>query len=205
LAEAGYTAKQVAGKPVLQGKDGSPLKLILATTTGSNISENLAYLVKQELTDIGIEVDIKEVPWETLLRQYVMNKVPNKDQELGYNNGPDAVSEQPWDMTVMAFSTNPVAPSGSRVFFTSNGGLNYWGYANPKVDELFTKVRTKEALDPNVRKEIYGELSRTIADDQPVIFLTSPLGNSGFQANVAGIESGVNLSWNYYKWYFAQP
>lgn len=205
LANAGYTVKQVAGKPVLQSKDGSPVKLTLVTTPGSSISENLAFLAKQELTDIGIEVDIKEVPWETLLRQYVMNKVPNKDQSPGYNNGPDAVSEQPWDMIVMAFSTHPIAPSGSRVFFTSEGGLNYWGYTDPKVDDLFTRVSTREAIDPKVRKQIYGELSRTIADDQPVIFLTFPRGNSGFQSNVAGIDPGMRLSWNYHKWYFAQP
>jgi len=203
LAEAGYEVKEVEGKPVLQGKDGSPVKLTLVTTPGSSISENLAFLVKQELTDIGIEMEIKLVPWATLLRQYVMNKTP--EQEPGYNNGPDAVSEQPWDMIIMAFNTHPIAPSGSRVFFTSDGGLNYWGYADPKVDELFTRVRTKEALDPKVRKEIYGELSQTIADDQPVIFLTFPRGNSGFQANVAGIDPGMRLGWNYHKWYFAQP
>ena len=205
LAEAGYEVKTVDGKPVLQGRDGNPVKLTLATTPGSSISENMAFLVKQELADIGIEVDIKEVPWATLLRQYVMNKVPDTDEQPGYNNGPSAVSEQPWDIIIMAFGTNPVAPSGSRVFFTSDGGLNYWGYADPAVDELFTRVRTAEAIDPKVRKEIYGELSRTIADDQAVIFLTFPRGNSGFRSNVAGIDPGMRLSWNYYKWYFAQP
>jgi len=205
LAGAGYQVKTVGGKPVLQGKDGSPVKLTLATTPGSSISENLAFLAKQELADIGIELDIKEVPWATLLRQYVMNKVPNQDQQPGYNNGPAAVSEQPWDIIVMAFNTNPVAPSGSRVFFTSDGGLNYWGYSNPRVDELFTRVRTEAAIDPKVRKEIYSELSRTIADDQAVIFLTFPRGNSAFQANVAGIDPGMRLGWNYYKWYFARP
>ena len=205
LAGAGYQVKTVGGKPVLQDKDGSPVKLTLATTPGSSISENLAFLAKQELADIGIELDIKEVPWATLLRQYVMNKVPNQDQQPGYNNGPAAVSEQPWDIIVMAFNTNPVAPSGSRVFFTSDGGLNYWGYSNPRVDELFTRVRTEAAIDPKVRKEIYGELSRTIADDQAVIFLTFPRGNSAFQTNVAGIDPGMRLGWNYYKWYFARP
>jgi peptide/nickel transport system substrate-binding protein len=204
LAEAGYEVKTAGGKPVLQGKDGTPVKLTLVTTPGSSISENLAFLVKQELADIGMELDIKLVPWATLLRQYVMNKAPDRN-EPGYNNGPQAVSEQPWDMIIMAFNTNPIAPSGSRVFFTSDGGLNYWGYADPRVDELFTTVRSREAMEPAVRKEIYGELSRVMADDQPVIFLTVPRGNSGFQANVAGIEPGMRLGWNYHKWYFAQP
>ena len=205
LLEAGYGIKKPDGTVVAQGKDGKPIKLTLVTSPGSSISENLAYLVKQELGDIGIEVEIKLVPWATLLRQYVMNRVPGADQEPRYNNGPDSVSEQAWDMIIMGFNTHPIAPSGSRVFFTTGGGLNYWGYSNSKVDDLFQRVVSKEALDQTARKQIYGEISRTITDDQPVIFLTFPRGNSGFQSNVAGIDPGMRLSWNYYKWHFAQP
>ena len=154
---------------------------------------------------MGIEVDIKLIPWPTLLRQYVMNKVPGTDQEPRYNNGADAVSEQPWDMILMAFNTHPIAPSGSRVFFTTDGGLNFWGYSNPEVDELFQRASSAEALDEKVRKDIYGEISRLIAEDQPAAFLTFPRGNHGFQANVEGIDVGMRLGWSYHKWYFAQP
>jgi len=73
------------------------------------------------------------------------------------------------------------------------------------VDELFQRVKSEEALDRDARKQMYGEISRIIADDQPVVFLTFPRGNNGFQANVAGIDPGMRLSWNYHKWYFAQP
>jgi peptide/nickel transport system substrate-binding protein len=205
LLDAGYAVKKADGTIAAQGKDGKPIKLTLATTPGGAIAENLAYLVKQEMAGIGIEIDIKLVPWESLLRQYVMNKVPGTDMEPRYNNGPSAVSDQPWDMIVMALNTNPVAPSGSRVFFTSDGGLNYWGYSDTKVDDLFKRVTSKEALDKNARKQLYSEISRTIADDQPAIFLTFPRGNDGFLATVKGIDPGINLGWNYYKWYFAQP
>ncbi|MFH1651151.1 MAG: ABC transporter substrate-binding protein [Chloroflexota bacterium] len=205
LLAAGYAVRQPDGSIKVQNKDGQPLKLTLATTPGSNVAENLAFLVKQELGDIGIEVDIKLVPWPTLLRQYVMNKVPGSDQQPGYNNGPEAVSEEAWDMIIMVFSTHPIAPSGSRVFFTGDGGLNYWGYDNPQVDELFQRVTSAEALDNNVRKETYGELSRVIAEDQSVIFLTYPRGNHGFRANVQGIDVGMRLGWNNFKWYFAEP
>ena len=205
LYEAGYGIQKPDGTIAVQDKDGKPIKLTLVTTPGSNIAEDLAFLVKQELADIGIEVDIKLVPWPTLLRQYVMNKVSGTDQEPRYNNGPDAVSEQPWDMIIMVFSTHPIAPSGSRVFFSTDGGLNYWGYSNLRVDELFQRVRSREALAEEVRKEIYGEISRIIAEDQPVIFLTFPRGNHGFQANVAGIDVGMRLGWNNHKWYFAEP
>ncbi len=205
LFEAGYGVKKSDGTIVVQDKDGEPIQLTFVTTTGSKLTEDISLFIKQELGDLGIEVDVKLVPWPTLLRQYVMNKVPGSDEEPRYNNGPEAVSEKPWDMVVMAFNTHPIAPSGSRVFFMTDGGLNYWGYTNSRVDELFAKVRSKEALDTEVRKEIYAEISQIIADDQPAIFLSFPRGNHGFQDNVEGIDPGMRLGWSYHKWYFAEP
>jgi len=205
LLEAGYGVRKPDGTIMVQDKGDGPIQLTLITTTGSKISEDIGLFVKQELGDLGIQVDVKLVPWPTLLRQYVMNKISGSEQEPAYNNGPDAVSEEPWDMVVMAFNTHPIAPSGSRVFFITDGGLNFWGYSDRRVDELFIEVRSKEALNSEVRKEIYAELSQIIADDQPAIFLSFPRGNHGFQAKVEGIDPGMRLGWNYHKWYFAEP
>ena len=205
LYETGYGIRKPDGTITVQDKDGKPIKFTLATNSGNKLREDIAFLVKQELADIGIEVDIKLVPWATLLRQYMMNKVPGTDQEPRYNNGPDAVSEQSWDLMVMGFNTHPIAPSGSRVFFITDGGLNYWGYSNPKVDELFQRVRSREALDEEVRKKMYIEISQIIAEDQPAAFLSFPRGNHSFQANVEGIDPGMRLGWNYHEWYFAEP
>ncbi|MFC2003913.1 ABC transporter substrate-binding protein [Chloroflexota bacterium] len=205
LYETGYGIKKPDGAIVVQDESGQPIKLTLATNSGNKLREDIAFLVKQELADIGIEVEVKLIPWATLLRKYMMNKVPGTDQEPRYNNGPDAVSEEPWDLMVMGFSTHPIAPSGSRVFFTTEGGLNYWGYSNPKVDELFIKVRSREALDQEARKRMYIEISQIIAKDQPAAFLSFPRANPGFQANVQGIDPGMRLGWNYHEWYFAKP
>ncbi|MFC1974664.1 ABC transporter substrate-binding protein [Chloroflexota bacterium] len=205
LYEAGYGVKNPDGTIVVQDKDGKPIKFTLATNSGNKLREDIAFLVKQELADIGIEVDIKLVPWATLLRQYMYNKVPDTDQAPRANGGRDAVSEQRWDMIVMGFSTHTIAPSGSRVFFTTDGGLNYWGYSNPRVDELFQKVRSREALNEVVRKKMYTEISQVIAEDQPAAFLSFPRANQGFQANVEGIDVGMRLGWNYHEWYFAEP
>jgi len=204
LYEAGYGIRSPDGTIAVQDKDGNPIKLTLATNSGNKLREDIAFLVKQELIDIGIEVDIKLIPWATLLRQYMMNKVPGTDQETRYNNGPDAVSEETWDMIVMGFSTHPIAPSGSQKFFSTGGGLNFWGYSNPTVDELFQRVRSKEALDREVRKKMYTEISQIIAEDQPAAFLSFPRANHGFQANVEGIDPGMRLGWNHHEWYFSE-
>jgi ABC-type transport system substrate-binding protein len=77
------------------------------------------------------------------------------------------------------------------------------GYSNKKVDELFAKAKSKEALDPSVRREIYAELSRILSEDLPVDFLAFQRGNHGFQANVEGIDPGIRMGYNYHEWYFA--
>jgi len=205
LLEAGYGVKQPDGSIAVQDKEGKPIKLTLVTTTGSKLTEDVSLLIKQELGDMGFEVDFKLVPWPTQLRQYMMNKVPGSDQEPRYNNGPEAVSEETWDLMVLAFNTHPIAPSGSRVFFETEGGLNFWGYSSERVDELFVQVRSEEALDEEVRKQMYAEISRIIAEDQPANFLSFPSSNHGFQANVEGIDVGMRLGWNYHEWYFAEP
>ncbi len=200
LEATGYPMKDGA----IVGSDGNPLKLSVFTNSGNKVRESIAFLIKQELSDIGIEVEFKPVPWPSLLNQYLKNKVPDTDQPLGFNNGPEAVSEKPWDIIVIGFSTDILAPSGTSTFFATDGGLNMFGYSNKRVDELFAKTKSKEALDEAERRKIYSELSVLISEDLPGDFLAYPQANTGFQDEVKGIEPGINMGYNYHLWYFEE-
>jgi peptide/nickel transport system substrate-binding protein len=202
LYQLGYGVKQADNTIKVTDKDGKPLQLTLVVNVGSKPAEDMAFFVRKELLDLGIETTIKLVPWPTLLRQYVMNTVPGSKQEPAYNNGPEAVSQEEWDFILMGFGTDPLAPSGSHVFFASHGGLNFMGYSSPEVDSLFAKAKSKEALDKEARQKIYVELSHLLSEEQPVNFLAFHRANRGFQKNVMGIEPGVNMGYNYYLWYF---
>jgi len=202
LYQEGYGIKDNNGTIKVTDKKGAPLHLILAVNTGSKPAEDMAFSIRKDLLQLGIETEIKLVPWATLLRQYVMNAVPDSKQEPGDNNGPEAVSQESWDFILMGFSTDLLAPSGSSVFFTTKGGLNFFGYSNPEVDELFNRVKSKEALDKNARQQIYAEMSRVLSEEQPVDFLIFYRANIGFQKNVMGIEPGINMGYNYYLWHF---
>jgi peptide/nickel transport system substrate-binding protein len=202
LYREGYGIKEDNGTIKVTDKGGTPLHLILAVNTGSKPAEDMVFSIRKDLLALGIETEIKLVPWATLLRQYVMNSVPDSKREAAYNNGPDAISQEPWDLLLMGFNTDLLAPSGSHVFFATQGGLNFLGYSNPEVDELFNRARSKEALDKSARQQIYAELSRVLSEEQPVDFLVFHRANVGFQKNVMGIEPGINMGYNYYLWYF---
>jgi peptide/nickel transport system substrate-binding protein len=51
-----------------------------------------------------------------------------------------------------------------------NGGSNYIGYKNARVDELFYQGR--RTVDFNSRRECYREIHRLIQEDQPCTFLS---------------------------------
>ncbi len=202
LLEAGYAIRKADGSIEVTTKEGKPLKLTLITNSGNEVRENVGHLIKQELSAIGIEVELKFIPWATELGKYLRNKVPGTDQEPAFNNGVGAVSEEPWDLLVIGFSTNPLSPSGSNVFYTTEGGLNFWGSFNTQIDDLFKRIKSEEALDEEVRKQLYSELSQLISEEQSVNFLAFQLANPGFQENVKGIEPGINMGYNYHLWYF---
>lgn len=201
MMDAGYGVPKNGDIQVLE-KTGEKINLKFFTITGSKVHESMAYLIKQELENIGIGVDVKFVPWETMLRKYYMNTVPGSDQQPRNNNGPRSVSEEPWDLIYAGQITDPLQPSGTEIFFVTDGGLNTYGYSNPEVDTLFKRTHSKEALDINSRKKIYAELSKIISDDQPLDFLAYPEENLAFSANVRGIEPGISMNHNYQEWYF---
>ncbi len=202
LKAAGYEYAKNGDSNILMDKSGKQVKLLLVTTPGTDIVESMSLLIKQELAAIGIDVEVKWVQWPTLVRQYLMNREPGSSQEPRYNNGPNAVSEEAWDLTLMAHGTVPIAPSGSSVFYASDGGLNSFGCFNSDIDILFNKLKSKDALTKEARQKIYGELSKLISEEQPVDFLVYRRANIGFQKNVKGIEPGINMGYNSYLWRF---
>lgn len=200
--QEGYGVKKEDGTINVTNKDGGTLHLVLVTNQGSKVSEDIAFQVRRDLIALGIETEIKLVSWPMLLRQFMENKVPGTDQEPRNNNGPEAVSEQAWDIILLGFGSDVLAPSGSRVFYATDEGLNFMGYSNPEVDDLFKQIKTEEALDKEARKQIYAKLSLLLSEDLPVDFLLYHRANLGFQKNVMGIDPGPSIGYNYYLWYF---
>jgi peptide/nickel transport system substrate-binding protein len=202
IKSAGYTQKEVDGQMRFVDKTGNPIKLNFLIDMQSEFEQQLAILIRQSLLNIGLDINPQFSTREILFMQGLMNKVPGSDQTPAFNNGPKAVSSRPWDLVIMSSQANPLAMEGSQEFFQSNGRFNLFGYYDARVDELYKRARSAEALNLEAKKKIYSDLSKMISDAQPVDFLVFYKDNYAFVKNVKGIEPGINMLYNYQFWYF---
>ena len=202
IKSAGYTQKEINGRMMFVDKNGDPIKLYFLIDIGSDFEQNLAILIRQCLLNIGLDINPKFSTREVVFMDGLMNKVPGSDQTPTFNNGPKAVSKQPWDLVILSSHANPLALEGSQEFFSSTGRFNLFGYSDQKVDALYKRASSAEAVNPESRKKIYSDLAQAISEAQPVDFLVFYKDNYVFGKNVKGVEPGVNVLYNYQFWYF---
>ncbi|MFA5077930.1 MAG: ABC transporter substrate-binding protein [Dehalococcoidia bacterium] len=198
---AGYEMKDVDGKQRFVDKDGKVIKLVLPVAIDSEVQKSSAYIIGQNLNSIGFEVEPKYQVQEFVAREIYMNKVPGVDRDPEFNSGPGAVSSQPWDLVLLSSFGDAKTINRSEIFFSSTGRLNIFGFFNDKVDALYKRASSAEAVDPVSRQKIYDELTQAISEAQPVDFLVYYKDNFALAGNIKGIEPGVNMLYNYQFWY----
>jgi peptide/nickel transport system substrate-binding protein len=201
IKSAGYEMKDVDGKQRFVDKDGKPIKLVLPVAIDSEVQKGAAYIIGQNLNNIGFEIDPKYQVQDFVAREIYVNKIPGSDSTPDYNSGPGAVSSQPWDLVILSSFGDPLTIGRSEIFFSPAGRLNIFGFFNEKVDALYKKAASAEAVDPVKRQKIYDELSQAISEAQPVDFLVYYKDNFALADKVKGVEPGVNMFYNFQSWY----
>jgi ABC-type transport system substrate-binding protein len=201
IKAAGYEMKDVDGKQRFVDKDGKPITLILPVAIDSEVQKGLAYIIGQNLRSIGLDVDPRYQVQDFIAKEIFVNKLPGSDTIPQYNNGPGAVSSQPWDMVILSSYGDALAIGRSGIFFSSTGRLNIFGFFNEKVDALYKRASAAEAINPQNRQKIYDELAQAISDEQPVDILAYYKDNFAFRSDIKGVEPGYNFLSNYQFWY----
>ncbi len=163
-------------------KDGKPFQFTILTNQGNLPRLLTAQIIQQELTKIGIKVDIRTMEWTTLIHQFI-DKRRFQAVILGWTTGLD--------------------PDLYDIFHSSkreNPGLNFIGYNNPEVDHLLEEGRY--TLDKEKRKKIYFRLQEILAEDQPYTFLYIPFSLEAIHKRIRGIQpSPIGISYNIEKWW----
>lgn len=139
LREAGYP-------------NGLPEPLVLHIREGNQAQQKQANLFKQWLGQIGIQLDIKELPWAEMVTTAAMRRCDmHMLTWIGDTGDPDNFLQP-------LFNSSNHGDMGNRTFFS-----------HPEVDRLLEQGQA--IRDPEQRKQHYAKLNRLIAEQAPWVFL----------------------------------
>lgn len=143
--------------------DGKLTKLSLEIKypSGSDVVEKIVNLYQENLKKAGIELTNATREWTVYLQE-----TKNHNFELSFGS----------------WSSSPTPDDPGQIWATSsyNGGSNYVGFGNQKSDELIDKI-THE-LDETKRNQLYLEFQKIVYDEQPYVFMSSPLNRIAIHA-----------------------
>jgi ABC-type transport system substrate-binding protein len=137
-----------AGYPAV---NGVRFHIAMKTSTDENTRLMVA-VMQQQLGEAGIVLDIRSFEFATFFSDVQHGAFQMYSLRwIGGNEDPDIFE--------YAFHSAKFPPNGA------NRGY----YSNPKIDALIDKARRE--IDPNVRKPLYAEVQRILADELPYIDL----------------------------------
>ncbi|MFA5112941.1 MAG: peptide-binding protein [Candidatus Margulisiibacteriota bacterium] len=145
------------------------LEFTVLVNQGNKEREKAAVILQQQYKKIGVKLNIRVMEWSAILKIVNADKDP-KDFEaiiMGWSLGLDPDSYSIWHS-----SQYPQ-------------GFNFIKYSNPTADRLLEEGRT--TVDRSKRQAVYAKLWKTIADDQPYIFLWYPKAIAGVNERVGGL------------------
>lgn len=132
--------------------DGQEMDLLVAPFGGSDFYTNAAVVLKDQLAQIGIVVNIRQVE----VGVFVQDASPDGNWN--------------YDMNINAFSPrhDPDGFLWARFYSENTFAV---GYSNERVDELLLEART--TIDQAQRKALYDEAQRILLDEAPMLWVGS--------------------------------
>jgi peptide/nickel transport system substrate-binding protein len=144
-------ARQLLDEAGYPAQHGVRFHLTMKTSTEES-TRLLAAVLQQQLRDVGVVLDIRTFEFATFFSDVTHGEFQLYSLRwVGGNEDPDIFE--------YAFHSAKFTPHGANRSF----------YANPRVDALIDHGRRE--LNQNTRKQLYAELQRILAEDQPYINL----------------------------------
>ncbi len=179
LAEAGWTPRPDG----ILVKDGEPFRFTVITNQGNNARILIAQIVKNNLKEVGIEVDIKVLEWQAMLHEFI-DKKRFEAIILGWTG----LAGDP-DIYLIWHSSQ-----------TREGAFNFISYKNDEVDRLL--VEGRQTFDMERRREIYRRIHEILAEEQPYTFLYIPDALPVLHRRFKGVEKApLGIEYDFIHWY----
>ncbi|MGD1939288.1 MAG: ABC transporter substrate-binding protein [Cyanophyceae cyanobacterium] len=176
LNEAGFEHRG----EILYDSDGNEVRFTLTTNAGNKIREAMVSQIKQDLSKVGIQVDIQALAFGTL--------VDKLDTTLD------------WEACLLGL-TGGIEPHGGSVMWSTRGRLHMFNQSPPLGEDLEGWVASdwereisdlyvagSQTVDEAERKAIYGEAQRIIQEQLPLIHLIAPLSIGAVRDSLIGVD-----------------
>lgn len=179
LQEAGF---KYNSQGQLEDDRGNPVRFTLLTNAGNKIREALGVQIKQDLSQIGIQVDFQPIAFSTLV------------DKLG--------NTLDWDAHIIGFGGGGVEPNNSANVWSLDGSLHSFNQQpqpgqppiqgwkpdpwEQKIADLY--IKGAQELDENKRKQIYGEVQQLIKENLPYIYLVNQLSMTAVRDRIQPIQ-----------------
>lgn len=186
LEEAGWIDTNSDG---IRERNGKLLTLSLISLVDNPLYGDLATLIEDELTAIGIYVAPEALEMPALLRRL-----------LG----------QTFDLVLLGWSGLGPDPDDSNFWSSQTdlpaSGFNFTSYQNVQVEQLLRQGATVAGCRPEDRAPIYKEIQRLIRQDLPYIFIGGWMRDVGYSLEWGGVQPGPwDFYWNINQWYQLTP
>ncbi|HLQ61466.1 MAG TPA: peptide ABC transporter substrate-binding protein, partial [Candidatus Acidoferrales bacterium] len=191
LDQAGWTK----GADGIRSKGGVRAHLSITTTTGDRIREQVEQVLIDEWHQIGVELEIKNVPSSVLFGSWSQN-APRKRGNFDINMYASTPDPDPQATIAGRFhSKNIPRPENN------GAGFNYYRYSNPEVDRLIDQAGA--TIDVEKRKQLYSQILRDLEDDHIGVWLYNRGSIDAFRTNVGGYkpDGWDNITWTTQDWY----
>jgi len=179
LKQAGWIDHDGDG---IRDKDGVKFAFEFLIPGGSETGEKIATILKEELDNMGIQMDIRKTEWAVFTTR--LNERNFDAVTLAWSMGVESDPYQIWSST------------------QAESGSNFIGFKNQEVDNLIEEARTE--FNREKRMQLYRRFAEIVHNEQPYTFLfcrkSTVAVNKRFE-NVVVYPLGIDLL----EWYVPLP
>jgi peptide/nickel transport system substrate-binding protein len=185
LQQAGFKRNE---QGQLLDAEGHRVRFTLLTNAGNKVREAIGAQIKQDLGNLGMQVDFQPINFNTLSDR--LNTSRN------------------WDAHIIGF-TGGIEPHSLANFWVSKGASHYFNLGpqpgqppirgwrpygfETQMDRLF--LQGSRELDQTRRKAIYAEFQRLAQDQLPIIYLVNDSALMAVRNTISGLEYTGLPSW----------
>ncbi len=162
-------------------KDGKPFVIEVLLSSGNKTSNLQAQIFQDALAKIGVRLELVRVDGATMISRALEGDYDATFLAWGLDLDPDPFSY---------FHSSQFPPNGMNIVY----------YSNPEADRLMEAAR--EELDPAARVDLYHQLHRLLATDQPYTWTVQPSLKWAVNKRIQGVRESNGLG--LFLWYPGQ-